>query len=907
MPISGGISRGGDYVYQVQLDDSDVLDALQKIETAIEGLGKRGSKGVDQVGASATKMGLTFGIVNQAVDKLTDAVLEMGKRAVQAIGDVIQQGVGLASQMETNRIAFKNIFTGGPGGLSEALGLRSADVLMQRILDLSVDLGANFADISGLARTLLPQLGSIEQFERLATSAVLLARADPERTVDDARRALENFSEGTAAGAVSLERLFDIPKRESRKMQKALQESGIDGWLDSLEDFLKRTGRDVESFERTFQVALGRLDANWQQLVFQLGQPILAPLLEDLNLINDWIGENREELGLAAQAWGEVFARALELLTPLDSIEDFDAKKLTDAADDAYEFVESMRVTVTTLWELLTVLAEVKTSLSVTGQLFGESSSELPTFSEGLQNIQKNLIILTAWLTGVSAGLSEMKEQVSDFAKASLLVTSGEYGQALDVLANSWNNLKDGVYDAEKAQRVAQETADRLMATYNEGQENIEAQQQKHEELRKEFGLFDEEAYNAGNAALAEADAAKKAADALAEYEAAQTKVNEAVDKARRSRSEKLIDNQIRLVRDLAKAEEKALAARLKQERANADKIEDIYRDHQHRIDELGEDLSDDEERRALEDAQKRVEVERDTANRRIEILLAYQRRKQAIELEFDRAATAAARERSVVDLLAAQEARDQAIQDAQTDRDQELTDNQTDGQRRKAELEQQRQEELELDKLANQQKLDELDRRLAYELEKQRTANERAIREQEIKDQAAAEQARNAAALREQDINLAFARELQELTRKYKAELDIMREYEKQKTQLAVDEAKKRIEEVQAIMNSVAMAPFGSGSSSNSNRGSSGGVFHEGGVIPGPVGAPRRVSALGGETILPTHRPQYQPAGAALARSIDNSRTIEMGDVTLGGGTPGEMYLSLQEFLGILRRTNRR
>ena len=51
------------------------------------------------------------------------------------------------------------------------------------------------------------------------------------------------------------------------------------------------------------------------------------------------------------------------------------------------------------------------------------------------------------------------------------------------------------------------------------------------------------------------------------------------------------------------------------------------------------------------------------------------------------------------------------------------------------------------------------------------------------------------------------------------------------------------------------------------------GGQFHDGGVVPGPIGAERMILAKGGETVLPTHKPD----GGGVA-----SGSIELGDDTI-------------------------
>jgi hypothetical protein len=130
--------------------------SIWKMGTALDRVGVRGAGGmfrvvdaVKNIHPAAIAAVIALAGVLIVVKKITEAVVDLGKKAAKAFGDMVKDSVALAEQYETVELQLRNIFKGK---------VELAKQTVTRIAELSAKLGV---DLSGrIAATFLPLVES---------------------------------------------------------------------------------------------------------------------------------------------------------------------------------------------------------------------------------------------------------------------------------------------------------------------------------------------------------------------------------------------------------------------------------------------------------------------------------------------------------------------------------------------------------------------------------------------------------------------------------------------------------------------------------------------------------------------------------------------------------------------------
>lgn len=734
-----------DLVYRASLDDSEVLKALKRIDGNIERLADDASSQFERVGQNANLSGAQIGAIGGIVGALTTQFIELGQQAVQSLIQIGQQSVQIASGFDTLRARLLGIFDGSEQAADEAFNF-----IRDRSQELGIDLGE-------LAGAFLPKVEDLQQFERVAKIATALARSDPEQGAIGARIALIEALSGTFT---SLQRRFEIAGKDIDRLQEAFDTEGVEGFLSTLEQVLDESGKSFDDLSDTAQAAFAQVGQQGEEILGNLGGPVLDELKEQFQDLGEVLSENGDDFALIADTFGRVVAEVIDFVGSglTDFLANIDTEKAIELGEAFFDLVNSART-----------FAEV---LNLT---------ELPQglIDDTLFLVEKlNEAVTTATQIGALARATVARRQAEEQVRAEQGLTA--LG-GLVSFAGTEEQQAEQVAAGQKAfNEVIKEAAGLLDESTKAQEENRRATDERAEAIRRAA----EGDTDAADALLAEVQAAKEAAAAQKEYEEAIAKRTEETEKLERdnarARLDLIADTEDKAIDELIKAAQK----REDIARKNAQKIADIRRDNEQRITDAATDLTRDEEDIARKRARALEDLEEESAQERADIERDFREELQSIQSQFNKSAQEARESRDAVAFIQAQQRRSEQIREAKAERDKAIEIAKEQGQERREELKKQQERELEDAQIANDRKLEDLQLRLERELEQQRIANERDLEQQSIAEDRITQELKREYDKRVEDQNKALERKRADLERSLAAELEIIKSFEEQKRQ---------------------------------------------------------------------------------------------------------------------------
>jgi hypothetical protein len=753
-----------DVIYQAQLDDSQVLKALQNIDKNIDKLAKDASREFEGIGKAAKNSGVNIGVMSGVVSSLVTEFINLGKQAISALIEIGKQSVQTAIEMDTLKARLGGIFDG-----SEEAADQAFTFIQQKSKELGIDL-------SELAGAFIPKTENLAQFERVAKIATALARSDPEQGAIGARIALIEALSGTFT---SIQRRFEIPKEDIDRIKEAFDTKGIEGFLTTLEQVLDESGKSFDDLANTASTSFAKLGIAGQQLGGRLGTPILESLEEASNKILDFINTNENELVVFADTIGRAIADAIDFLSGID-LSQFDGEQLNQIADYIFRIVEATKLAAIQFGTFLQSLGNFPgVSEIIEGLVY-----EVEHLDEALVTLSQIFALINANIASLVATVDPLGGLFSALAAAA----SGDFvtanNEIAGALAQTAENLTTGKAGQDAFNASILESAKSFEDYKNSLDGNEEAQSKLRDTLKEQADA----GTGAADSILELAQAQKQAeqdADKLAE---AQAKVNEKMAEAQKDFDRKLEDIDIQTER---KRLDIAIEFAQKREDAATDnlrKLEDIREKYSDDVDDAAIELGRKEEDIARKFGEQKIDQEREVRQKRVDIERDFRLKIQEIQRQFLLDAEEAEQKRDAVAFIRALKERDKKVQDAQIDRGTEIQELRISNEQKTEELRLQQQRELEEARIANERKLEDLRLNLDRQIEEQ---NENYG--QQLEDLSLAEARKNEElnTWREREIedaNLAYARKLEDLKVALAEELAIIAEFAAQKAALLAE-----------------------------------------------------------------------------------------------------------------------
>jgi len=707
--------------------------------------------------------GIAVAGVLLSVKALTTAFLSMGKAAFNALSGITRSATEAAKELEIASAQFTAFFQGDT---------QASEAAMNRLLDLSKELGEN---VVGIGRAFLPEVESLDQLEEVVKLATALARFQPEQGMMGARIALQEALSGEFR---SLQRRFEISPVAIDKIRQAYEASGISGFLEGLQTELSRTGRSVEDLSDTWGVAMGRVREMLRQIAAELGKPVVDEYKDQLNEINDELDRLEPDLMLIANAFGEVISKIVELVgTELQTfLESFDPQPVLELAESAFRVVSAI--------EAIISVAEPGAA----------ASSSLGLAAEGLAGL---MLSLEGWLLRVAKQMNSFRDEFRDtlmFMVNSARITgriiamSGGFIDPLTPIKGITGELTDQLdelyWSLEKMEDLEPFDWDKKMAEYEARVEAFNDGLDAFADKLAESGDEGEQAANDFALLSQSMDAARVAAE---DFAAAQEKVNEVLEEfqiAADIKFEKILTNVARQsLDDEIAAQRKLVDIEIK----NRQKLAGIGVKYDQSVIDAAQELGDREADIARKNGRALLDLELDLADKRIELEKDYQNDLERLRDKFNFDAFEAILANDAKRLR--QIRRRQSFEETQAkkDRDKDRRELEDEGTDRQAELEKQLARELEDARIVNGRKI----RDLQQSLQRQLNAQEEARRKDIASSEQSEERKRNdleRSLARQLDDYRAWWNERNRVTQEKVAEDKAMAEQMAQNWQEAVD-----------------------------------------------------------------------------------------------------------------------
>lgn len=714
---------------------------------AAQRIGVPGAAALGEAGAVAGPAGIAVAGVLLTVNELRKAFQDMAKRAVAAFTAVTKSSVEAAKEIEVARAQFEGFFEGNTG---------AAEAAMQRLLDLSVELGEN---VIGIGRAFLPEVESLDQLERVVKLATALARYQPEQGVLGARIALQ---EAMAGEFRSLQRRFEISPVAIDQIREAFQNTGIEGFLQALQDELERTGRSVEDLSDTFSVALGHIRERMRQIQQEMGAPIVEELKEQFAAVDEELERMEPDLVAVGHAFGEVVAKLVELVgTEIDKfLEGIDPEALLDLATAAFRVVNSIGL-----------IFEVISPGEIAAQNFDSFVEGLTGFLDGLADSLTNVAMhLNNMREGLMRTLISMRAFFNIgqgiFKLFTLRNPLGDWGQAIELFKEAGDIDFDPIDFGEALQRSREET----------------------EEFNEELAEFIKNLYEVDSAGEAAAESIMLFGQAMEGLDKVQKDYAEVQEKVNDTINEFNIDAALKFEKILTDAKRARFDAEigfaqktLDIERKNAAKVNEIRTKYDEDIIDAAVALSDREADILRKHGDNLLDIEDDRNDKRLEIEEKYLEDLERLRDKFNFQAFEAMLANDAKQLR--QIRRRQAFEEGQLskDKDRNLASVDDEIEDRKEKLDRALERELRDARIANARRIRDLTASLAESLKKQEDARKEDLANQGIAEKRKRDDLNESFRRQVEDYNNWWNERLRTTLDKSQADLQLLADYAKQ------------------------------------------------------------------------------------------------------------------------------
>lgn len=279
-------------------DASRLTSDVEKAVKTAEGQLQKVDKATQETGSGFMKLGtlIQAAFALAIVQKFLGVLQKVGT----ALVGITKQAVGFASSMQGVNILFVKL-----------LGSQAkATEFMTEMRKQAAITGQSVVEMAMGSKRFLPYAeGNKEAFMDMVRAAQALAAADPFQGMMGAGMALEEFLSGTAG---SLAMRFELPRKKLTEIAK--MEGTIAEKMKALNVVLKEHGKGwdlVEAQIDTFAGQMGFLKGLWSEVLLEYGKPIFAEVETGLKEVVAWVKENREEIIILAQKFGDFVADAI--------------------------------------------------------------------------------------------------------------------------------------------------------------------------------------------------------------------------------------------------------------------------------------------------------------------------------------------------------------------------------------------------------------------------------------------------------------------------------------------------------------------------------------------------------------------------------------------------------------------
>ncbi len=764
-----------DVIYTSSLDDSEVIESLDRMRAGFKEVGRDGAKafrdiskeadkslkGIDKtatkvfgrfgktgkatftgIQGGALKTGAAMGAIASVVDNVIDAVVELGVKAAQAFISVIGGSIRLNEEAELLKISLTQIFEGNE---------EAADAFLETVKQSAIQLGVSRQEFTAFAKGILPDVGSVEGAVQLAEQFVILGK-DANQSFQSIRIAAEEALSGNLS---SLQRRLNLPKDVIERVKVLAESMGEAAALtQALQERIDKTGLSIEATVNTFSTMKGVVIGIGESFQQQLGVAALEELKEQTAALLETFAANEGVIEDLAETLGLIVANVIEFVgTGLnDFLASLDFERVQELADALFGMVDAGRL-------LVDVLVDT------------DANEGIERTTETVNILTKALVTAgqaAALLKATAAAINlDLKGGLRAAFTGGAAAAPGGGGALFDQEAFN-ESLRDSLTAFDDFNTRSEEFAEVQEARKEVTEDNTEAALAQAEALLQLRKAEDEVAKAGSAAAEAEATIAAKRLKTATAGEAALTKLALKQERQR-------IDD--------------ALKAAQKREdiaRKNVEAIDDIFSKNTDAISDAAKDLSRDEEDIARKSSSERQVIEREEAQRKLDAERNFRRELQKISDQFLQSAADAERNNDVQAFLSAVRRRDEAIEDAKQTRTDENEDAKQSAKDQRQVLKDTRERDIEEAKITNRRKLEDLQTNLERELEAQRQSIERQFQAQTIAEERQAEMRRVAADRDLADFNTRQASKLAALELSLAKELAVIEEFEKAKVELA-------------------------------------------------------------------------------------------------------------------------
>lgn len=677
---------------------------LRQAGFAAQRVGIPGAAAIGEAAAVGGIAGVAIAGTILVTKELVQTLYGVSKAAAEAFLEIVNGAVEAAREIEVADAQFTAFFEGDT---------RAAEAALQRLRDLSVELGEN---VVGIGRAFLPEVEDLDQLEEVVKIATALSRFQPEQGALGARIALQ---EALAGEFRSLQRRFEISPVAIDKIRAAFETAGVTGLLEELQAELERTGRSVDDLGDTFGVYLGRVRERINQLKIEMGEPIVAELGEQFDALDEALDAVEPDLTAIATGLGFIVERLLEMLglEVEKFLDTFDPTSLLAVVDALYGAVEAFSIFIEGmsggelaaqgleggLWSLAGVLGEVERFFikgAIAAALMRETILSIgPVLDWAISNVLP--IFLGPFAGPIAGPVSTLVAPVG----ADVIRSLADAGSSVEDLREQ--------LAASEARQV--EFALRM------------------QEITDGLSDFNEEGEEAANTFMTIGQGMDQLIVTQQDYQALQEKVNETVkefDIAATLRFEKLLTD---ASRRRQKAEIENAQKLIDIDRKNKQKISDLRGKFEQDVVKAAQTLGDKETDIARKHGRSILDLEEELNDQRLEVEEDYQEDLEKLRDKFNFDAFEAILANDGKRLR--QIRRRQAFEETQLkkNRENEKGDLEKDGKDRRAELEKQLARELQDASIANARKIRDLAQGLTASLAKQEEARRREVEKQAI------------------------------------------------------------------------------------------------------------------------------------------------------------------------------
>ncbi len=859
------------------IDISPALAALKKLRAAIGLTDKKAAEGFDRseaaskqardelgrfvatgttLGDSIGALANPLGIAIASVTALSAAFVTLAAVATQAFINITKEGIALNKEAEITKLSLTQIFEGNE---------KAADAFISTIGDLAIRLGTSRQELTGLAKGILPDVGSIGGTEQLLENVIVLGR-DAGQSIQSIRIATEEALSGNLS---SLGRRLNIPRKTLDSIEEYQKEMSLaDAINKGLGERILETGISVDVTADSFSTLQGRIEGARENFKILLGTAPFEELKEQAQDFLVTLEKQGPEINFVAEAFGDLASNVIDFV-----------------GSGINEFIASID------FQKVEQLVDSFNGAVAAGQLLFDVLFDLPDTADGLTELTLVFEEIRFELVRLSQVAAKSKIVFTAAAKSLLLLNQLRKADVSGAL-KTLNDIQEDVATAEERTAAAAKNSTAAFERYEQRIKSIRDAQGERRDTTDDATSAD---LAAGDAILAERERLEELADAQAKAATAQEEISKKTAEAEAERQKKLTD----IMRKEAdtRFDDAVKAAQRREDiaRKNVDALEDIFRKNEQAISAAAKDLSQEEQDIARSGGRDRKQIERDAANERVDIERNFRQELRRIQNQFNQDAADAERNNDAQAFIAAVRARDEQVQVATEDRDVSVEEAGINAERQRETLAVSLAAEVEDANIANARKLESLQTRLNQELEAQAIKVVREFEAETIKEQRLKEQRDLALRRQLEDFARTEAEKLAKLQESLAEQIALVEAAEQKQIEItaAAEGAKTSIVEAEAARRRAILgAQQEQRGAAARGRSALGGEKQFGAGGRPPIGEPVVVGDRGPEifvpdragTIIPNDAifsppAQPSPAGASSMTSVTNNPTFNLAE----------------------------